>query len=419
IAYQVLGDGPFDVVFVMGWISHMDYFWQQPGFARFLRRLASFSRVILFDKRGTGLSDRSVGLPSLDERMDDVRAVLDAVGSERAALLAISDAGALALTFAATHPRRTTALALVGCFPRRLWAPDYPWGTTLAARQRLLDGIQRGWGTLEWASSDLETRAPSVAHDRQFVEWWSTYLRMSASPGAAMAFTQMNNQMDVRPILPTIHVPTLVIHRSGDKQVDIATGRFLAERIPGAMYRELLGDDHLPFVGDQDEILDPIEEFFVGARSAGESDRVLATVLSLDFLDSGLAGPMEDVVRQQLERHRGRAVSSTGSALLATFDGPARGIRCARAIVDGSRSLGIQPRGALHTGECDLVGGALDGVPFQVATLATSHAPPGEVLVSGTVRDLVAGSGISFEDSGQQVTADGLGQWPLFRVADR
>ncbi len=421
IAYQVLGDGPIDLVFVMGWVTHMDYFWQEPGFARFLRRLASFSRLILFDKRGTGLSDRSVGLPNLEQRMDDVRAVMDAVGSQRAALLGISDSGPLCAMFAASYPERTTALVLFGSFPRRLWASDYPWGATPADRERMAEAIQQDWGSIEWATRDLELRAPSVARDRQFSQWWATYARMSASPGAAVALVHMNSQIDVRPVLPTIHVPTLVIHRADDRQVALETGRYMASQIPGAQYCELPGIDHLPFVGDQDGVLDAIERFLTGAPPATEPDRVLATVLALEIASgqdiwrdrqAAYAGAM----REHIERYRGRPARSTGSGLLATFDGPARGIRCALAIIDESRPLGIELRGALHTGECDLVAGGLGGVPFQIATSAMAQAKPGEILVSRTVRDLVVGSDIQFAEHDQRVAADGLGPWQLFRV---
>jgi pimeloyl-ACP methyl ester carboxylesterase/DNA-binding XRE family transcriptional regulator len=413
IAYQVLGSGPIDLVFVMGWVSHLDYFWEEPRFARFLRRLASFARVILFDKRGTGLSDRGVGLPTLEQRMDDVRAVLDAVGSERAALLGISEGGALCVMFAATYPQRTAALALVGAFPRRLWAPDYPWGATVAERERRLEQVERGWGSADWARRDLEQRAPSAAHDEQFASWWMTYLRMSASPGAALAAVRMNNQIDVRPVLPTIHVPTLVIHRTGDRLVPVELGRSMAAQIPDARYVELPGDDHLPFVGDQDTLLDALEEFITGGRQTIESDRVLATVLALEVASPSRA--LEHVVREQLERHRGRLARTTPNGLLATFDGPARGIRCALAIIAESRPLGIELRGALHTGECDLVDGGLGGVPFRIALAALAHAEPGRVMVSRTVRDLVVGSGIEFDEHAQAEALEGLGPWQLVR----
>jgi predicted ATPase/pimeloyl-ACP methyl ester carboxylesterase/DNA-binding CsgD family transcriptional regulator len=429
IAYQVLGQGPIDLVFVMGWVTHLDYFWQEPRFARFLRRLASFSRLIVFDKRGTGLSDRGVGLPTLEQRMDDVRAVMDAVGSERAALLGVSEGGALCTLFAATHPDRTSALALVGCFPRALWAPDYPWGDTPDEREQRLEDTERGWGSLEWATRDLERRAPSVAHDEQFTRWWATYLRMSASPGAARAVRQMNNQIDVRPVLPAIGVPTLVVHRADDRTALVEEGRYLAAHIPGARYVELPGADHLPFAGDQDAVLDAIEEFLTGVRPAAEPDRVLATVLAMEVVDAAeraasmgerrwrqIEAARAALAREQLERHRGRAAGTAGSGFLATFDGPARGIRCASAIIDQSRALGVELRAGLHTGECDVLDGELGGTAFRIATGVMAHAGPGDVLVSSTIRDLVAGSGISFEEQETLVMTGGLGPWRLFRI---
>src|SRR5215204_4309721 len=275
IAYQVIGDAPLDLVFVMGWVSHMEYFWREPTFARFLLRLASFSRLILFDKRGTGLSDRVPinQLPTLEQRMDDVRAVMDAAGSERAALIGVSEGGPMCALFAATYPERTSALIMVGTYPRRLWAPDYPWGETSEERQHFIEQCRRDWGT----DVRLAMRAPSLAHDERFRDWWTTYLRMSASPGAATALVQMNMEIDIRHILPAIRVPTLIIHRMGDRS------------IPGARYVELPGDDHLPFVGDQDAILDEIEHFLTGVRPAPEADRVLATVLAVEFADAALS----------------------------------------------------------------------------------------------------------------------------------
>ncbi|MDQ3820839.1 MAG: alpha/beta hydrolase, partial [Acidobacteriota bacterium] len=277
IAYQVVGDAPLDLVFVMGWVSHLEYFWREPSFARFLLRLASFSRLILFDKRGTGLSDRVPinELPTLEQRMDDVRAVLDAVGSERAALCGVSEGGPMCSLFAATYPEKTLALVMIGTYAKRIRAPDYPWAPTTEERKHFFEEIREQWG----GPVGLEERAPTVAYDSQFREWWATYLRMGASPGAALALTRMNAEIDVRPVLPSIRVPTLVIHRAEDQCLKVEEGRFVAERIPGAKYVELPGRDHLPFVGDQDAILDEVEEFLTGVRHTLEPDRVLATVL--------------------------------------------------------------------------------------------------------------------------------------------
>jgi pimeloyl-ACP methyl ester carboxylesterase/DNA-binding winged helix-turn-helix (wHTH) protein len=278
IAYQIVGDGDLDVVFVMGWVSHLEYFWEEPHFARFLNRLASFSRLILFDKRGTGLSDRVPlsGLPTLEQRMEDVHAVMDAVGSEKAVLIGVSEGGPMCSLFAATYPERTTALVMIGTYAKRIKDEDYPWGVSAEDREKFFEMMRRDWGK----PVGIEERAPSMAADEHFRNWWATYLRMGASPGAAVALTKMNAEIDVRNVLPSVRVPTLVIHRKGDLCLKVEEGRFVARLIPGCKYVELDGCDHLPFVGNQDEILDEIEEFLTGMRHAGEIDRVLATVLN-------------------------------------------------------------------------------------------------------------------------------------------
>ena len=277
IAYQVTGDAPLDLVFVMGWVSHLEYFWREPTFARFLLRLASFSRLILFDKRGTGLSDRVPinQLPTLEQRMDDVRAVMDAVGSERAALCGVSEGGPMCSLFAATYPEKTLALVMIGTYAKRIRDAEYPWGPTQEQREHFFDVMREQWG----GPVGIDERAPSVADDPKFRDWWATYLRMGASPGAAVALTQMNAEIDVRNVLPSIRVPSLVIHRTDDQCLKVEEGRFVADRIPGAKFVELPGDDHLPFVGDQDAILDEVEEFLTGVRHPIEPDTVLATVM--------------------------------------------------------------------------------------------------------------------------------------------
>jgi pimeloyl-ACP methyl ester carboxylesterase/DNA-binding CsgD family transcriptional regulator len=425
IAYQVVGAGPLDLVFVMGWVSHLDYFWAEPRFARFLGRLASFSRLILFDKRGTGLSDRVPGLPTLEVRMDDVRAVMDAAGSERAAILGVSEGGAMSTLFAATYPERTTALVVIGSYARRLQEADYPWGTTREERLRFVEHVEGAWG----GDMRLAVRAPSLVDDERFREWWATYLRMSASPGAAAALTRMNMEIDVRHVLPAIRVPTLVIHRTDDQTVTVGNGRYLARQIPGARYVELAGDDHLPFVGDQEAVLREIEIFLTGSLPLLEPDRVLATVMF-----TGIAGAAatavrlgdqawretvetyDGVVREYLARFRGQEVKKTISDVLATFDGPARAIRCACAIVEAARERGIAVRAGLHAGECERVGADLGGVAVQLAERVLARAGAGDVLVSSTVKDLVAGSGIAFADvDARLMTGPGSG-WRLYRV---
>jgi pimeloyl-ACP methyl ester carboxylesterase/class 3 adenylate cyclase len=427
IAYQVVGHAPLDLVFVMGWVSHLEYFWAEPSFAQFLMRLASFSRLILFDKRGTGLSDRVpvTELPTLEQRMDDVRAVMDAVGSERAALCGVSEGGPMCSLFAATYPEKTIAVVMIGTYAKRIWDPEYPWAPTAEHRQEFYEEMQRDWG----GPVGLEERAPSVAHDPHFREWWATYLRMGASPGAALALTKMNADIDVRHVLPSIRVPTLVIHRAGDACLKVEEGRYVAAKIPGAKYVELPGVDHLPFVGDQDAILDEIEEFLTGVRHAPEHDRVLATVLFTRVVDrpAQVASAGERQWRDLLERHqahirrelelfKGREIEMEDGHLLATFDGPARAIRAACAISDFAWRLGIKIKAGLHTGECDVIGDKVGGIAVQIGAHVTAKASVGEVLVSHTVKDLVAGSGIRFEDRGAHVLSDIPGEWGLFAV---
>ena len=427
IAYQVVGDGPLDLIFVSGWVSHLDAFWGEPSYARFLRRLASFSRLILFDKRGTGLSDRVpvAELPTLEERIDDVRAVLDAVGVERAALLGHSEGGPMCLLYAATFPERTAALVLIGTYARRLVADDYPFGATPEQYEAFLDEIESGWG----GPVGLAVRAPSMEHDDRFRAWWSEYLRSSASPGAALALTRMNGEIDVRAVLGTIGVPTLVVHRSGDRSLPVEGARYLAERIRGARLVELPGVDHLPFVGDQNAILDEIEEFLTGVRRGTEIDRVLATVLFTDIVGSteraiqlgdrewrDLLESHHLLVRRELERWRGTEVATAGDGFFATFDGPARAIHCACAIRDSVRSLGLEIRAGLHTGECEIHGTTVAGVAVHIGARVSGLAGPGEVLVSSTVRDLVAGSGIEFEARGEHELKGVPEQWRLYSV---
>ncbi len=427
IAYQVTGRGPLDLVFVAAWVSHLEYAWEHPSFARFLDRLGSFSRLIRFDKRGTGLSDRVAELPTLEQRMDDVRAVMDAVGSERAALFGLSEGGSMCALFAATYPKRTSALILCGAFAKRIWSPDYPWAPTPEERQRFFDAIETGWGGVV----DLETLAPNAADDPQFRDWWSTYLRLGASPGAALAHARMNTEIDIRHVLGTIRVPTLVLHRSGDQDAKVEEGRYIAAQIPGAKFVELPGRDHLPFVGDADAVLDEVEEFLTGVRTSPEAERILATVLFADIVESTKrAAELGDrrwrdlleayyaLIRRNLAAFRGREIDTTGDGLLATFDGPARAIRCAGAIRDAARGLGIEVRAGLHTGECEVIGPKLGGIAVHIGARVASLAGAGEVLVSSTVKDLVAGSGLRFEDRGAHALKGVEGEWRLFAVAE-
>lgn len=427
IAYQVVGQGPFDLVFVPGWVSHMEYSWEEPSFARFLQRLASFSRLILFDKRGTGLSDRvtETELPTLEQRMDDVRAVMDAASSERAALFGVSEGGNLSVLFAATYPERTIALIMIGIFAKRIWSPDYPWAPTPEERQKWLDTLEQHWG----GPVEIETLAPSAAHDERFRKWWATYLRLSASPKAAVALGRMNTQIDIRHVLPTICVPALVLHRRGDLDSNVEEGRYIAARISGAKFVELPGRDHLPFVGDVDLILDEVEEFLTGVRRGPEPDRVLSTVMFTDIVGStqraaelgdrrwrDLLESHRAVIRHELGRFRGREVETAGDGFLATFDGPARAIQCACAIRNAVQQLGLTIRVGLHTGECELRGDSLGGIALHIGARVAANAGPNEVLVSSTVKDLVAGSGICFDDAGTHVLKGVPGEWRLFAV---
>lgn len=425
IAYQVIGDAPLDLVFVMGWVSHLEYFWREPSFARFLLHLASFARLILFDKRGTGLSDRVPinELPTLEQRMDDVRAVMDAVGSERAALCGVSEGGPMCSLFAATYPEKTLALVMIGTYAKRIRDDDYPWAPTPEHRQEFFDEIRENWG----GPVGLEERAPSVADDPEFRQWWATYLRMGASPGAALALTQMNAEIDVRQVLPSIRVPTLVIHRSEDQCLKVDEGRYVAERIPGARYVELPGRDHLPFVGNQDAILDEVEEFVTGVRHTLEPDRVLATVLFMQIVSTkagrsgdsswgSLVDRLRAHARKEIEWFRGRDIDMDGNRPLAIFDGPARAIRCATAISEYASRLGAYMRAGLHTGECDMVDGKVEGIAAEIGAQVAKKATPGEVLVSSTVKDLVAGSGIRFEDRGSHRLVGVPGEWHIFAV---
>ena len=428
IAYQVVGDGPIDVVFVPGFVSHLEHSWDDPRLAHFFRRLASFSRLILFDKRGTGMSDAVPvqQLPTLEQRMDDVRAVMDAAGSQRAALVGVSEGGPLNLLFAASHPERTSAMVIVASYARIAWAADHPFGASAEAERQLLDRIDEGWGS----GVLLGAFAPSLAHDAVARAWWARFQRQAASPGATVALMRMAFEIDVRAVLPAIRVPSLVLHRAGDRLVPAEHGRDLARRIPGARYVELPGTDHFFFSGDADAYLDRIEEFLTGERNAGSSERVLATVLFADIVGSTeraaqigdvrwreLLEAFYSVARRQLERFRGREVDSAGDGLFAAFDGPARAIRCGAAIGDGARALGVELRVGVHTGECELIGAKYGGIAVHIGARVAAHARPGEVLVSGTVKDLVAGSGIAFADRGAHALKGVPGEWRLYAAS--
>ena len=424
IAYQVTGKGPLDLVYVPGFVSHLEADWDSPLRARFIERLGSFCRLIRFDKRGTGLSDR-VAIPTLEQRMDDVRAVMDAAGSERAALFGVSEGGPMSLLFAATYPARTTALVIYGSYARRLWAPDHPYGRTQAEWDEFVRRLEREWG----GAVAVDLWAPSMVHDERFREGWAAFLRLAASPGAAAAVMRMNGEIDVRHVLPAIQVPTLILHRTGDRVTLIEQARVMAQRISGAKLVELPGADHVPTVGDSDALVDEIEEFLTGVRHGPEPDRVLATVLFTDIVAATetaarvgdrrwreLLAQHHALVRRELGRFRGREIDTTGDGFLATFDGPARAIRCAGAITDEVPALGLEVRAGLHTGEVERLDDKVSGLAVHIGARVAAAAGPGEVLVSSTVKDLVAGSGLRFQDRGLRPLKGVPGEWHLFAL---
>jgi class 3 adenylate cyclase/dienelactone hydrolase len=429
IAYQVVGEGPIDVVLVLGYATHLELQWEAPPFARFFERISSFSRLIIFDKRGTGLSDPVTDAPTLELRIDDVRAVMDAAGSERAALFGISEGGPMSVLFAATHPERVSALVLYGAMGRTTEAPDYPWASPAEAlRESAVEFIVPNWG--QDAQGMVDLFAPSAADDPQSVEFTARFERTAASPAMVQQIFEMFLDIDVRAVLPAIHVPTLVLHRHGDRVVNRRAGEDLAARIPGARYLELPGIDHLPWAGDSEAVLGEVEEFLTGARSVAEPDRVLATVMFTDIVGSTeRAGELGDArwrellaahqaaVRRELIRFRGREVKALGDGYLATFDGPARAIRCGRAIAEEARSIGLEVRIGLHSGEVEVMDEDVGGIAVHIAARVGSLAAGGEVLVTSTVKDLVAGSGIQFEDRGTKQLKGIPDEWRLFAAA--
>ena len=406
IAFQVAGEGPLDLVFVPGFISNLDLMWENPAAARFLHRLAGYSRLILFDKRGTGLSDRVTDLPTLEQRMDDVRAVMDAARSKAAALFGISEGGPMSMLFAATYPERTRALVLYGSY-----ANFNEWVLPPEQLKDFIALVESGWGT----GATLPAFAPSLANSEEARRRWARFERAGASPSAVIALMRMNAEIDIRGIVPAIRVPTLVIHRAGDVRVNVLAGRYLGQRIPGAKYLELPGTDHVLWLGDADRVADETEEFLTGARSAPELERVLATVSFCDIVDStkqaealgdrrwrSLLDQHDEIATRSIEQFRGQMIKSTGDGFLATFDGPGRAVNCIASIGESLKPLGIEIRGGIHTGEVEFKARDVSGIAVHIAARVAALARPGEVLVSGTVRDLVAGSGLRFQERGAQ-----------------
>jgi pimeloyl-ACP methyl ester carboxylesterase/plasmid stabilization system protein ParE len=424
IAFSVIGEGP-DLVVAPGFISHLDIMWTEPSVVHFYSRLASFRRVVTFDKRGTGLSDPTMRAPTLEESVDDLCAVMDAAGCERADLLGISEGGTMAMLMAASHPTRVKALVLYGSFTRLLRAPDYPLGITEEQLSEFVGLSAKGWG----AGVALGGWAPSRRDDADLRQWWARLQRVAASPGMVRNIFALYPHLDIRDVLPAIQVPTLVLHRRDDRMVSIEMGRYLADRIVGAKFVELDGADHLFFTGDADTVLDEIEEFLTGVRPLPAVVRVLATVLFTDIVNSTkravelgdeqwklLLGRHDARVRSQLERFHGQEVNTTGDGFLARFDGPARAIRCATAIRDVLRGLGLEVRAGVHTGEVELRDEDISGIAVHIAARVAAAAEPGEVLVSRVVVDLVAGSGLTFAARGEHALKGVAGEWGLFAV---
>jgi pimeloyl-ACP methyl ester carboxylesterase len=432
IAYQVTGEGPFDLVFVPGFVTHMELQWKMPGFGDFLNELGSVARLIRFDKRGTGMSDPVSGAPSLETRMDDVRAVMDAAGSRRAAFYGLSEGAAMTILFAATHPERVAALVVRSCSPRTMWAPDFPWGRSAEAYQAEMNHALRVYADRDEAR---EVVVGLGMQGEDEVEAYIDLLRYGASPGMLEALYRMNKEIDIRNVLSAVRVPALVMHGSEDQFVPVDVGRYTAQRLPTARFVELPGVGHLALGGSRAERIQvEIERFLSEVWQAGgweeaEPERMLATVLFTDIVESTAMaielgdGRWRDVlerhnalVRRELLRFRGREVDSAGDGFLATFDGPARAIHCASAIVEGVRELGLTVRAGLHTGECEIADGKVAGIAVHTGARVAAHADEGEVLVSGTVKDLVAGSGIAFTDRGVHELKGIPGEWRLFAV---
>ena len=423
IAYQVVGKGPIDLVLVLGWVSHLAYLWELPAMASFLNRLASFSRLILFDKRGCGMSDRVHPLPTLEQRMDDVRAVLDAVGSTRTALIGISEGGVMSALFAATYPERTAGLIIDGSYPSALRRPGYPWGVTEDQMEQGFARVKDVWGKV----AGMDRYAPSQIDSPEVAAWWTTFMQMSASPGDAEDLLRMNNQIDIRDVLPAIRVPTLIVHARGDKIAPIQAGRYLAEHIPNARLLELDSDDHWPYFGDADLVIGEVQHFLTGVRTAPAPETMLATVLCTNVTQAGahavwlgdkkwnqLVDQHHAVVRKALARYSGREIEAGERGITAVFDGTARAIRCAIDVRDQLLDLGLRVQAGLHAGECEIGGGRPRGAALHVASGVMASAQPGEVLVSGTVKDLVVGSGLEFADRGSREFAGLPGSWSLF-----
>lgn len=428
IAYQVCGDGDFDIIFVPDWCTNLEVMWEEPTLERYLNRLASMARLICFDKRGTGVSDPVPlgAIPTSEEWMDDVGSVLDAAGSERAAVIGHGDGAPMAILFAATHPNRVSALVLADAYARRTRAPDYHCGMPEKTTELFIEGILRNWGT----GKDMLVGAPSAADNPSFIAWRGRYERLAMSPGVFQVKYPSTYALDVRPVLETIQAPTLVLHHTDNRYVFVDNGRYLANHIRGARFVELPGGDHIFHLGDSDALLDHVQEFLTGTKAVPDQDRVLATVMFTDIVGAtehatrlgdrswrDLLEKHHVLVRKELERYRGREVDTAGDGFFATFDGPARGVRCALAVRDSVRSLGIEVRAGLHTGECELIADKVGGIAVHIGARVMGVAGPGEVLASRTVKDLVAGSRLEFSERGLYELKGISGEWQLFAAS--
>lgn len=426
IAYQVVGDGPVDIVYAPGWLSNIDVFWESPPYAQFLARLARSARLILFDKRGTGMSDRDVGAPTLEERAEDIRAVMDAAGSERASLFGVSEGGNMAVMFAATYPERVRSLILVGCFPCRMKKPDWPHGETEQEAAAFLAELEAGWGDFRQI---LAVRAPSIAAEPEAQAFIARMLTQAASPSSALAITRLNLSIDIRPLLPAVHAPALVIHRRGDRRISEPEARYLAEALPRGRLSLHEGIDHLPWIGDGDRVADEILAFAEAAPAGTPEDRVLLTVLMTDLAGStahaarigdtawrDLIEAHDRLAEAAVARQGGTLVKTTGDGILATFAGPSRALAAAREAAEGAERLGLRLRAGVHTGECLRRGADVSGISVAIAARILEGAGPSEIRVSGTVRDLVVGSGLAFEALGTAPLKGVPGDWPLHRL---
>jgi pimeloyl-ACP methyl ester carboxylesterase/class 3 adenylate cyclase len=420
-----VGDGPRDLVVVPGFVSNLELAWEHPPYERFMRRLSAFARVIVFDKRGSGLSDPVDRAATIEERNDDIRAVMDAVGSERADLFGMSEGANMAGVFAASFPERVSGLVLYGPYARATPAEGFPWGIPREIREiATRDPEEETWGV----GLSLALLAPSRLQDEALVRWWGRFERQSMSPAMALEIIRLNMDVDIRAVLPSIRVPTLAIHCTDDV-IPVEGARWLAEQIPDAQFVELPGDEHWPWITNPDPGVDEVEQFLTGVRHEHEPDRVLTTILFTDIVESteraaalgdtrwrDLLQQHDRLVRRELDRHRGREVKTLGDGVLATFDGPARGIGCARAICDQAQTIGVDVRAGLHSGEVDLVDGDVGGIAVHIGARVAGHAESGEVLVSSTVKDLVVGSGLTFADRGAHSLKGAPGEWHLYAV---